>query len=109
MSYHKMASQKEWEELSFEMQTLILALMRAVGGGFLGAFFSVLILQWYFVKTQESWIAITILVAGLATTLGTLYAVILVRTKTKGRPPIGLVLLFVMFLIIGCIFNLLGI
>ena len=35
MNYHRIAVEKEWEELPVKMQTLITALMRALSSGFL--------------------------------------------------------------------------
>ena len=37
MSYHQIALQKNWDELGPQFQTLVLALMRAVGGGLIAA------------------------------------------------------------------------
>ncbi|MCJ7446110.1 MAG: hypothetical protein MUO72_00280 [Bacteroidales bacterium] len=58
MGYHRMAIQKDWNELSHEMQTLILALMRTVGGGFLSVSIAVIILQLEFNRSQNHWIAL---------------------------------------------------
>jgi uncharacterized protein YjeT (DUF2065 family) len=106
MGYHKMAVQKDWNELSHEMQTLILALMRTTGGGFLSVSIGVIILQLQFNKSQNHWIALAILIVGSILTLGTLYATILVRTNTKGRPPTFAALLLLILLLVGYFFNI---
>lgn len=108
MAYHKEAVQKNWNELVSDMQTLLLALMRAVGGGFLTIGVAIIILQIEFDRTRELWIAITILIIGTVSALGTLYATILIRFKTKGRPPIFAVLLFIVMLLVGFLFNITG-
>ncbi len=108
MGYHRMAVQKDWNELSNEMQTLILALMRTVGGGFLSVSIAVIILQLEFNKSQNHKIALAILIVGSILTLGTLYATILVRTKTKGRPPTIAALLLLILLLMGYFFNIIG-
>jgi hypothetical protein len=108
MGYHRMAVQKDWNELSHEMQTLILALMRTVGGGFLSVSIAVIILQLEFNRSQNHKIALAILIVGGILTLGTLYATILVRTKTKGRPPTIAALLLLILLLMGYFFNIMG-
>ncbi len=45
MSYHAVALSSSWEELNPAFQTLILALMRAAGGGFFLAGIMIIILQ----------------------------------------------------------------
>jgi hypothetical protein len=108
MGYHKKAVQKDWKELSPEMQTLILALMKTAGGGFLSAATGVIILQLQYNKSHNHWIAFTVLIVGSIVTLGTLYATLLVRTKTKGRPPTILALLLLLLLVIGFLLNITG-
>ena len=106
MGYHRMAVQKDWNDLSHEMQTLILALMRTAGGGFLSVSIGVIILQLQFNNSQNHWIALAILIVGSILTLGILYATILVRTKTKGRPPTFAALLLLILLLLGYFFNI---
>jgi hypothetical protein len=108
MGYHKMAIQKEWNELVPEIQTLILALMRTVSGGFISIALVIIILQLEFNKSQNQWIALTILIIGGVLNLCTLYATLLVRKKTKGRPPTVITLLLLVILLIGFFFNISG-
>ena len=108
MGYHKTAIQKDWNELVPEMQTLILALMRAVSGGWISVAIACIILQLQFNRSQQHWIALTILIMGGVAALGGLYAVLMVRTRTKGRPPILIPLLSFVMLLIGYFFNTLG-
>jgi hypothetical protein len=108
MGYHKMAIQKDWSELVPEIQTLILALMRTVSGGFISIALVIIILQLEFNKSQNHWIALTILIVGGVLNLCTLYATLLVRKKTKGRPPTVITLLLLIMLLIGFFFNISG-
>lgn len=108
MAYHRTAVQKDWNGLSREMQVLILALMRTAGSGFLSVSVSVIILQLEFNRSHNHWIALAILIVGSIITLGTMYATLLVRTKTKGRPPTIAALLLLVFLLLGYFFNIMG-
>ena len=69
------------------MRTLITALMRALSSGFLAVAFALAYLQVQFDRSHEPWMALAILVIGSILALGSLYAMILIRTKTNGRPP----------------------
>lgn len=109
MDYHKKAVQKEWGDLAPEIQTLILALMRTVGGGFISVALVLMILQTEFNKSQDHGLALAILIVGLVLNFCTLYATILVRTKTKGRPPTYLTILLLVMLVLGYFFNISGI
>ncbi len=108
MNYHSMAIQKNWEELLPEMQILITALMRALSSGFLSVAVAIAILQIYFNKSHEAWIATTILIMGSILALGSIYAMMLVRIKTKGRPPVLIVLIIFALMIAGFFFNIFG-
>lgn len=108
MSYHRMALQKEWLELAPEVRTLIMALMRTASAGFLSVSFTLTVLQLRFNQSHEHWIGLTILVTGSILALGSLYAMILVRKKTKGRPPIVFVAVIFILLIAGYFLNING-
>ncbi len=69
MNYHKEAVQKDWAEINSAFQILILALMRAVSGGAIAAGFSIIVLQYYFTKTNLAWIPLVILCNGLVVSL----------------------------------------
>lgn len=108
MQYHRMAVQKDWEELVPEMRTLITALMRALSSGFLAVAFALVMLQLRFNLSGEHWIALSILIIGSILALGSLYAMFLIRTRTKGRPPIVIVLVIFVLMIAGYFFNIYG-
>ena len=108
MSYHHAALQKDWEELVKEFRILILALMRAVGGGLISTAVAMVFLQLEFNKSHNEWMAWAILIIGSITFAGSLYAMLLVRLKTKGRPPIFPAIIILLMILAGFFFNLLG-
>jgi uncharacterized protein YjeT (DUF2065 family) len=105
LSYHQAAAATQWKDLDTALQTLILALMRVVGGGALAFGFVAVVLQYQFSKSLHSWIPLTILVSGSLLIAGSLYGMLMVRSKTKGRPPFALVLSGLVLLIIGYLLN----
>ena len=109
MPYHKTAVQKDWNEFAPEVRTLFLALMRTVAGGFISVATVALILQLEFNKSHDQWIALAILTAGGLLELSVLYATLLVRMKTNGRPPTLLSLIAFLMLLTGYFFNMSGI
>jgi hypothetical protein len=106
MGYHRIAVQKDWSELAPEIQTLVLALMRTAGGGFISIAIAIFILQMEFDRSHNHLIALTILIIGGVLNLCVLYATLLVRIKTKGRPPSLALLLLLIILFIGYFFNI---
>jgi hypothetical protein len=108
MNYHRIAVQKDWKELAPEIQILILALMRTIGGGFLSVALAIFILQLEFNRNQYHWIALIILIVGVVLNICVVYATLLVRMKTKGRPPTVIALLLLIMLLIGYFFNVAG-
>ena len=108
MPYHKMAVQKDWKEFAPEVQTLFLALMRTVAGGFISVATVAVILQLEFNKSYDHWIAVAIIIAGGLLELSVLYATLLVRMKTRGRPPTLLSLIAFIMLLTGYLFNISG-
>ena len=105
MKYHSMAVEKEWEELPVKFQILITALMRALSSGFLAVAFTLIMMQIKFNKTHNHWLALVILITGSILFLGSMYAMLIIRTKTKGRPPIPIVTIIFVLLILGYFFN----
>lgn len=106
LPYHGVALEKEWESLNTQMQTIILAFMRAVGGGLLSGAVMILFLQYQFNKSPQQWIVTAILICGGILSISSFYAMFLVKTKTKGQPPISLVIFAFVLLIVGCFLNI---
>jgi hypothetical protein len=106
MPYHHEAIGYSWSELEPNFQVLIIALMRAAGGGFLAtglAIFILLMIPW---RAGDMWANYAIPAIAACTSIGTLYATQLVKTKTPGKPPVGLSLLAASLTVIGFIFSL---
>ncbi len=104
MPYHSQALNKQWQELENNYQTLILALMRVAGGGFLATGISIFLLIRVYYTTQENSLLIIMTTMGLITSLGSLLATILVKTKTSASPPFGLSLVSIILIITGASF-----
>jgi hypothetical protein len=106
MKYHRKAINLEWVELGHEMQTLIQALMRATGGGFLAVAFVTVILQIEFIIHHSFWIALSILITGLLASFGSMFAVLLMKFRTDSHPPVFYVMLYIALLLAGFFFNI---
>ncbi len=106
MPYHAVALEREWTELDIKTQTLILALMRVAGGGFLATGMAVILLIYLYIKTTEEWIIFIIPTIGFVTSLSSLYATLLVKNRTPGLPPVNLTLLSIGLMLTGFILSL---
>ncbi|WP_319422709.1 hypothetical protein [Pleurocapsa sp. FMAR1] len=106
MPYHAEALSLSWSKLEENMQVLILALMRAAGGGFLATGLAIFVLLIIPFRTGNTWSVYTIPAISLCTSIGTLYATLLVKTKTPGTPPVILGFLALALTIIGFIFSI---
>lgn len=105
MPYHSEALSLDWDHVGKSTQFLILALMRAAAGGYIAASLVVIVLQRKFTLTKISWIPWLILVTGLIVSSASLYATMIVRLNTPGKPPTLLAIVGIVLLIIGYIFN----
>ena len=108
MHYHSQAVSLKWDEIGKDMQLLILALMKTVGGGFIAVAVAIVLLQLKFYLEKISWIPLLILVMGLIIYLASIYAQIQVRRNTPGNPPITISFLGIVMLIAAYIFNILS-
>ena len=105
MPYHSEAISLKWEAVEPATQILLLALMRATSGGFIGLAFAIAFLQFKFTATKISWIPGLILVLGTISMLCSACATILIIIKTPGNPPLNAVITGEIFIIIGFVFN----
>ncbi|MGB2153639.1 MAG: hypothetical protein ACPHVX_06770 [Flavobacteriaceae bacterium] len=105
MPYHRDAVSMQWSELSMGTQFLILALMRATAGGYLAVAVMIIVLQRRFSKTPSKWIPIVILIPGFIISLTSIYATLLVRFNSPGKPPTLLAIFGIVLLLIGYINN----
>jgi hypothetical protein len=105
MPYHSKAIGLEWGDLDVGVQSVILALMRVVGGGYLAVSIVISLLQKKLTKYRLVWLPLLIFVVGLTVSLSTIYATILVRLNSRGRPPTILAIAGLIFLLVGYICN----
>jgi hypothetical protein len=105
MPYHGDAIESQWENVDKNIQFLILALMRAVSGGLILAVVVIFWLQLKFDKSRLTWIPLLILIAGTIVGLSSLYATMIVRMNTPGNPPTFLVIICMIGLLVGYVFN----
>ena len=105
MPYHSEAVSLEWNEVYFGTQFLILALMRAISGGFIAIAIVIAFLQNKFSSTKIKWLPKIILIGGLIVGLTSLYATMIIKFNTAGSPPTLSIIIGVLLLIIGYIFN----
>jgi hypothetical protein len=106
MPYHSDAVEHEWQEIDKKYQTLILALMRAVGGGWLACGISILFLLVFPFRSQALWALIALPLIGFSIGGTALYATLYVRNNTKASPPVNLVIAIMMLLGIGFILSI---
>ena len=106
MPYHSRAIGLPWSDLEENMQVLIIALMRAAGGGFLATGLAMLILLIIPWRAGDTWSLYAIPAISLCISLGTLYATLLVKTRTPGTPPVILSFIALVLTIIGFIFSI---
>ena len=105
MPYHAETIGQQWSDLDANMQFMILALMRAVSGGFLAVAITIAWLQVIFNKTYHRWIPVIIFWAGAIVSGASIYATLLVRLNTDGNPPTALAITGIGLLFIGYAFN----
>lgn len=105
MPYHSAALGSLWSDLEANWQVLIIALMRAAGGGFLATGLAMFILLIIPYRAGETWSIYAIPLISLCTSFGTLYATLLVKTRTPGNPPVILSFIAIALTIIGFIFS----
>ena len=108
MPYHSLALAKSWELVEENTQTLILALMRVAGGGFVATGMAIVILLCIPFQAGESWANYSIFLISLVTSISSCYATFLVASRTPGNPPLWLSLATVVLSIIGFASSLLG-
>ena len=105
MPYHSEAVSLEWSEIAQKFHFLILALMKAAGGGFVAAAISIFGLQYYYGRNRLKWIPILILCVGVVISLTSIYATMVIRLNTPGNPPTAAAAVGLILIIIGFIFN----
>lgn len=107
MSYHAVAVGRSWAEVEPAFQTLILALMKTIGGGFLAAAFAMIVILVKPFRKAQRWSLWTVPVTGLIAAVATLYVTINVILNTSASPPWTAAAGGIVLLILGFIFSIL--
>lgn len=105
MPYHSEAVSLPWEMVEEKFRFLILAIMRAASGGYLLGAVMIALLQYRFDKTGLRWIPPVILIAGSIVALTSLYATLIVRLNSPGKPPTLMAVVLLVLIIAGYFFN----
>ncbi len=105
MPYHSVAVGSDWAAVDAGMQTLILALMRVAAGGYFATGVAVLLMQYNFARSKQNWIPCLILSIGLIESFTSIYATMIVRLNSPGKPPTAVAILGVVLLVVGYFFN----
>ncbi len=105
MPYHSDAISLDWSEVDSGTKFLILAFMRAMSGGYIAIAIATAFLQKKFASGKITWIPFLNLISGLILILSTLYGTMIVRFNSPGKPPTILVIIGIVLIIIGYIFN----
>ena len=101
MPYHSLALATPWSEVEPNTQTLILALMRVAGGGFIATAIAIMVLLWIPFQAKEQWAIYSIFIICFCSSFGSSYATFLVQHKTPGNPPFRLSLGAVLLSLVG--------
>jgi hypothetical protein len=107
MPYHEEALGRPWQELDPRLQALLLALMRAAGGGLVVGGVGTAILLLIPFRAGDGWSLWAIPLIGLLTVLPTLRATILVRSRTGAHAPVWASLAGIGLIALGLILSLL--
>ena len=91
MPYHSAAIGQSWTDLEPELQILILALMRGVGGAFLALAVTVTVVATKPFREGQRWATWLLPVVGLTVVSATLWAATDVARNTPGDPPVAIV------------------
>lgn len=105
MPYHSEAVSLPWEMVEEKFRFLILAIMRAASGGYLVGAVVIAVLQYRFDKTGQKWIPPLMLVAGSVVALTSIYATLIVRLNSPGKPPTLMAVVLLALIIAGYFFN----
>ena len=106
MPYHQEALGKPWQQLDPRLQALLIGLLRTAGGGLLATGISIAVLLLIPFRAGEAWARYAIPVIGLVAALPSLYATLLIRSRTQAHTPVAASAIGVGLLVIGFILSL---
>lgn len=88
MPYHAVTVGREWSAVEPGIRTLVLALMRVVGGAWLASAVAILVLVAIPLRRGETWAILVTPVIGLIVGLSTLLTTLWVRANSLAEPPV---------------------
>ena len=88
MPYHADAVERSWNDLDEKIRILIIALMRVAGGGWMASSLAIGILMYFFILQGDPLISLAMTFTGLAVSIPTLLATLIVKRRTKANPPV---------------------
>ncbi len=105
LPYHEQAMDISWSDVDSNTRFLILALMKVVAGGYLAIALVLIVLQKKFSTSRISWIPMLILIVGILVGGASLYATLIVRLNSPGKPPIFFAIVGILLVVLGYVFN----
>ena len=106
-TYHEWVLGKKWEELDSKLQTLILALMKGIGGAIIALGVAILAMIFFAFLAGEMWAYYTIPAVSLIGWGIWLYIMIFERRKTGARAPLFVPIVGIALILAGFILSLL--
>jgi hypothetical protein len=101
MPYHADAVEKSWNDLDEKIRILIIALMRVAGGGWMASSVAIGILMYSFILQGDHLTSLAMTITGLAVSIPTLLATLIVKRRTKANPPVFAVVFAIVLLLTG--------
>ncbi len=105
LPYQQAAIGQNWSDLSLELQTQFLSLMKVSGGGYLATAACLAVLLWIPFRRREAWARVAIPAIGIPAILIVNYAGLTIILNTPGRPPLLAGPIAVILLIAGFILS----
>jgi hypothetical protein len=106
MPFHREAVGKRWADIDSRMQTLVLSLMRAVGGSVFAtglAFTVILVIPF---REGQAWAAFALALIGTAAGATALFATSYVKRQSPAHPPITGPIVGILLSLTGLILSL---
>jgi hypothetical protein len=101
MPYHADAVEKSWNDLDDKNRILIIALMRVAGGGWMASSVAIGILMYFYILQGDQLASLAMAITGLAVSIPTLGATLIVKRRTKANPPVFVVVFAILLLLAG--------
>jgi hypothetical protein len=106
MPYHAIAVGKKWSEVDPTFQTLLMALIRTLGGAWIATALAIGILLFIPFRQGMGWSRWAVPIIGIVSQIPALYATLSVTLKTPANAPWKGVVLIMILLIVGFILSL---